>query len=729
LDAVSQADYYAMAGVFMSPRWTSRVIDVDGKFAAEIAELKRLRRQIQRSLTKRWREEDVDLLAAVKKWSSENRPAIDAAKIEQISHVLKPLATADDKSIGPAWKEMADAWKQTRSARLKGNEKFQLVTDFAEPGLPPNWLAEGAGVANGYVRHGTVLVSLAGDEIVRELLHRGYHTSALSSKLPGAIRLPPQDELAGKFIGLNLRGGEWAGYLVVPQNAFQSEAVTFLDPQSRAAKWLSIADSGRKHGVTRVLTEIVTSSLNPNFPPRTGLAKAASTKLPDDDDGFDKRSWFSLTGVVRHDDAGAPADTLDVYQPLFSESPPTSMNMAWTRIERWCQSTLDRWANDKATASDVQLLNWLLSQQLLPNRAADSTELAELSRQYREVESRIGFPRTVNSMDERSLRPVDYRLNVRGNVHDEGAAIHRDFLQVFADQHGVGKSRGSGRLELAEYLGGNRNPQTARVFVNRVWHWMLGAGIVATPSDFGRLGDRPSHPQLLDWLAIKFMEENWSTKRLVRRLALSQTFLQSTTTTRAAWDIDPQNRLLHHYPTRRLEAEEIRDNMLAVSGSLNRELYGRPIDPPRTVEDSKKRLFSGPLDSHGRRSIYMKMSIMDPPKFLVCFNLPDLKLPTGRRDITNGPTQALALLNDPLVVKLSADWGERLSRDPSKTPQERVRAMFVRSLGRPPREAELERWTAAAQSFSNDSDLMADKNAWSELAHAFFNIKEFIYYR
>jgi hypothetical protein len=189
--------------------------------------------------------------------------------------------------------------------------------------------------------------------------------------------------------------------------------------------------------------------------------------------------------------------------------------------------------------------------------------------------------------------PVNYRLNIRGNVDDEGPEIPRGFLEVFSQElstnyPSLGELSGSGRLELAHYLADQRNPQTARVYVNRVWQWIFGTGIVATPSDHGHLGDLPSHPELLDWLTLRFMEEGWSTKRLVKRLVLSRTFRQSGESEPEARQHDPDNRLLHHYPTRRLEAEAIRDNLLAVSGRLDPKLYGRPINPPRVAQDSAK---------------------------------------------------------------------------------------------------------------------------------------------
>jgi hypothetical protein len=294
----------------------------------------------------------------------------------------------------------------------------------------------------------------------------------------------------------------------------------------------------------------------------------------------------------------------------------------------------------------------------------------------------------------------------------------------------VAKSRGSGRLELAESLLQTEHPLTSRVYVNRVWQWLFGTGIVDTPDDFGRLGGKPSHPELLDYLAREFMREGWSTKTLVRRLVLSQTFRQSGGVREAARESDPANRLLHHYPLRRLEAEAIRDSLLAVSGRLDPQLYGHPIMPSRSAVDGKKRLFSGPLDGNGRRSLYLQMSIMAPPVFLAGFNLPDLKLPTGKRDVTNVPGQALMMLNDPFVSAMAKQWAAQLLQTPQPTAEDRVRAMFIQAFAREPQDDELPRWTAALRDFAtpNGGELMQDEAAWAQLAHALFNTTEFLFH-
>ncbi len=912
LDAISQKDYYALAGIFMTPRWTSRVIDAPGKHEVQIAELKRLREEIRAELGRAWLEnaksgafqgpvlqrwlaanrvDGNSVLQPLAKLVSETRwleiadvsatatapettltiegdgrtvlasgaeiPQADTytvrfttppgeaslLRLEALTHpslgsggpgrtvhgnfvlsriqvevaptgeseampVALASASADyeqpnypvaaalteagtgwgvglggnvdrtaqlvfaepvslpnggewtvtldfrlggghtlgrfrvtpgrefsgdsvpEETLLTRWRELAAEWRTTRAERRKRNESFTVLTDFSKPGFPEGWVTEGAGIEEGYVKDGTLLVALEGDRVVARILERGYHTHALSSKLPGAVRAPDPKTLPRAKARVKIAGGEWAGRSAVPQNAFLNEGPVFFDP-AKPPEWMPIDTPVElNNGVTRVLTDFVTASLHPNFPPRAGVARMGSVVLPNEDGGFDKRSWFSLVGIVADDEGKAPVDTLEAWVSLYEGSPPDNMKAVWNRVEEWISGPVHRFAEGKSTAGDVEVLNALLDADLLPNALDGTPGLAALVDRYREVETMIGFPRSANSMDERGVEPIDFRLNIRGDVYDEGPPVPRDFLEVFAGLHGVRDSDGSGRLELANYLSSPDNPQTARVFVNRVWRWIFGTGIVDTPNDFGKLGGRPSHPELLDWLALRFVEEDWSTKKLVRRLVMSEAFRQSGEVSEDGSRQDPDNRLLHHYPTRRLEAEAIRDSLLAVSGHLDPTLYGRPIRPHRSVEDDKKRLFSGPLDGHGRRSIYLEMSIMQPPEFLVGFNLPDLKLPTGKRDVTNVPAQALVLLNDPFVEAMAKQWGSELVTDGRQSPTARIQAMFLVAFGRLASADEVERWGRAAREFSSrPEDLMGDTSAWSEVAHALFNTKEFLYYR
>ncbi len=685
LEAVSQHDYYALAAMFTTPRWTSRVIDAPGKNDAAIAQLKQLRQSIRDELSKLW---SIPFTAdSLQQWAAGHKDALKG--------LGAPLATPAD------FPKMAATWQKSRETAQKANAAFKQAS-------LGKWVFEGDGFTHGQTDDGTPLIALEGENVLAGLLPRGWHSHALSSKLPGSLRMPPQHLVPGKFVSLKLAGGEFGGHLVVDDHAFQNETIVFYT--NTDAQWKSFADAALKNGAQQVAIEFCTSSLNPNFPPRTGLAKG----LKNDDFGHDKRSWLSITGIVTHDSAGTPQDELDAFANLY----PNKAATPWESIAAWFNAAVSRWCENKPRQGDREVLDWLLANALLPNKADPGSQLAQLIADYRRIESSIAFPRTVNSMDERDVEPVKYPLNVRGNVDTTGELIEPASLKMLAGD------RITSRLDLAESLLHSEHPLTARVYVNRVWQWIFGTGLVATPDDFGRLGDKPSHPELLDWLAREFIREGWSTKQLVRRLVMSETFRQSSLVADAAKERDPSNRLLHHYPTRRLEAEAIRDSLLAVSGRLDPQLYGRPILPLRSAEDGAKRLFTGPLDGNGRRSIYLQMSIMDPPKFLIGFNLPDLKLPTGKRDVTNVPSQALIMLNDPFVNAMAKHWAAELMKQSDVTEEIRVRSMFAHALGRELDESEQQRWLAALKDFGGNTP-----DAWERLAHALFNTKEFIYYR
>jgi hypothetical protein len=709
LEAVSQRDYYALAAMFTTPRWTARVIDAPGENDAVIARLKDLRSKIREQVAVLWSARDPFDAEGLRRWAEDHRASLEKAAPHEPAYPLAKLLA------GSSLTDLAAEWRRLRDEAKAANAAFTLLADPAKGRLPDGWVTEGDGIRHGWVEEGEPLVALEGETTLARLLPCGWHTHALSAKLPGVLRTPPQAEVPGAILGVRSAGGEFGGHLVVDDHAFQNETVAFYT--NVTPEWRSFTDAVLKNGAQEVTIEFCTSSLNPNFPPRTGLAKG----LPNHDSGHDKRSWISVTGIVSHASAGTPRNELGAFQGLYERA---SVSDPWESVSAWCNEAVHRWCSGNTGSGDPEVLNWLLGAGLLPNRADPGTPLAEQVAEYRRVESGIAFPRTVNSMDERGNPPARYPLNVRGNPDVTGELVEPASLRMLSGE-GI-----RNRRDLADSLLEPAHPLTARVYVNRVWQWIFGTGLVATPDDFGRLGDRPSHPGLLDWLASEFERDGWSTKRLVRRLVLSETFRQSGTVTVAAREFDPANRLLHHYPTRRLEAEAVRDSLLAVSGRLEPRLYGRPVPPYRTAEDDKKRLFSGPLDGDGRRSLYLQMSIMDPPKFLVGFNLPDLKLPTGRRDVTNVPAQALVLLNDPFVRAMAEQWARQLVREPHSAIDPRIEAMFRKAYGRLPDPSERIRWRDWIHGISGPGgDVMRSEKAWTEAAHALFNTKEFIHHR
>ena len=281
---------------------------------------------------------------------------------------------------------------------------------------------------------------------------------------------------------------------------------------------------------------------------------------------------------------------------------------------------------------------------------------------------------------------------------------------------------GSGRRELAEVLASANNPLTARVFVNRVWQHIFGTGLVPTVDNFGLLGEAPSHPELLDFLAHRFVHDHkWSVKKLIRELVLTRAFqIQGG----PAPEADATNRLLSRFPLKRLEAEAIRDNILAVSGQLDRTLGGEPIPVPHTLggtgsDSGNNYPESGPIDGNRRRSLYLAARGNFPSVFLDVFDKPASPTTFGRRDVSNVPTQALTLLNDPFLQQQAKAWGKAI-RDSNLSPDERVKAMFVAGFARKPSDAEAKRALALVGE---------DAAGWDDLALTLFNLKEFTHFR
>jgi hypothetical protein len=346
------------------------------------------------------------------------------------------------------------------------------------------------------------------------------------------------------------------------------------------------------------------------------------------------------------------------------------------------------------------------------------------------LEQQLQPDRTVGSAADWN-EGEDASLAIRGSYTDLGERVARGQVRFLKRSSNIVSSLSSGRLEWAQSVASADNPLTARVYVNRVWHYLFGAGLVRTPDDFGHLGELPSHPLLLDYLAQRFVDEGWSTKKLIRMLVTSSVWRQQSIPDARAIERDPENRLWHHLPMRRLEAESLRDTLLAVSGRLEPSLFGPPIEPYRAAEDAQKRLFKGPLDGQGRRSIYTEMTLMETPRFLALFNQPLPKQTVGRRDVTNVPDQALAMLNDPFVLEMASYWSQRQLADGAENVEQRAEWMLERALSRTIKADEVDRLLRllkqSAELRGNSANLLNDSLAWQDAAHAIFNLKEFIY--
>jgi hypothetical protein len=268
--------------------------------------------------------------------------------------------------------------------------------------------------------------------------------------------------------------------------------------------------------------------------------------------------------------------------------------------------------------------------------------------------------------------------------------------------------------------------------VNRIWHHLFGRGIVSSVDNLGVLGELPTHPELLDYLAVQFIKQGWSVKKTIRAVVLSRTYQMSAATGGPADEADPRNLLWHRMKVRRLEGEVIRDTMLAVSGRLNPRMYGPSVPVFLTpFLSGRGRPASGPLDGDGRRSLYVAIRRNFLSPMMLAFDTPIPFSTVGRRTVSNVPAQALILMNDPFVHQQAGLWAKRVLAV-SGTPAERIRTMYLTAFSRPPTETEL---AACLKFLGSQAQLQAQSNgkkldevgAWTDLAHVLFNAKEFIF--
>lgn len=294
------------------------------------------------------------------------------------------------------------------------------------------------------------------------------------------------------------------------------------------------------------------------------------------------------------------------------------------------------------------------------------------------IQSPVYAPHAVALRDREFIRPA--RIHRRGSSANLGPEVSRHFVSVIAGQNPKNFTQGSGRLELAKAIINPANPLTARVWVNRVWQHHFGAGLVRTPSDFGVRADPPSHPELLDWLATRFMAEGWSTKSLHRMILLSKVYQQRSDTVASgrAREIDPGNRLLWRMNSRRLTFEEYRDNLLASAGRLDPQRGGRATD-----------LFASQGTVHRRRTLYGLVDRQFLATTLRVFDFANPDLHTPARSETTAPQQALFALNHPFVAQQAKALARQIGGDSPMKPEEKVKRLYRAAYQRDPRSTEV----------------------------------------
>ncbi len=310
-------------------------------------------------------------------------------------------------------------------------------------------------------------------------------------------------------------------------------------------------------------------------------------------------------------------------------------------------------------------------------------EVAKLDRHIKDIEAQLAM-RPVAMGIEEQLPAKDIAIHVRGSVHTLGEVVPRGFLQAVSTAKPVELSAStSGRLEMADWLSSDRNPLTTRVLVNRVWYWMMGEGLVDTVDNFGTTGQSPSHPELLDWLSTRFQEGQWSVKKLVRQLVLSDVYRRSVIEpNQVAITTDPANRLYWRGNARRVDAESLRDAMLAISGELQ-YIPGGPTFRADVKDDYAYQ------HQPALRSVFQPVFRNSLPELLEAFDFPNPSMSAGRRSRSTVAPQALLLMNNAWVEARAKNAANRIVQETGVTDERHwIEAAYALCYGREPSTSE-----------------------------------------
>jgi mono/diheme cytochrome c family protein len=374
----------------------------------------------------------------------------------------------------------------------------------------------------------------------------------------------------------------------------------------------------------------------------------------------------------------------------------------------------------------VSLCCLLVKEGILPSSSSGAA-WDDAVKRYQQAEKQLPEPRYCLATADGN--GDDEAVFTRGNCHQPGLRVQRGLSAIYCGAESLQVGSGSGRLALAQRLvDPQRNPLIARVIANRIWKHHFGEGLVKSVDDFGRMGELPSHPELLDFLAARFVQDGWSIKKLQRQLVLSRTYRQSSKNDDPqVARLDPQGRLLSRMSLRRLEAETIRDAVLAASGQLKLEPREVGVLPCLTplMQGRGRPTVSGPLDGGGYRSIYLSVRRNFLPALLTSFDFPTPFSTMGRRSVSNVPGQELALMNDPFVIEEAQRWAEKVLRE-EKTPAACLERMFITAFARKPSSDEKTMALCFLKEQIEDNHLQKSQ-AWKNLAHALICAKEFIF--
>jgi hypothetical protein len=665
-DPISQADFYKFYGIMVSSRPATVNVDSPERQNLHRSEIEELKVEIRGGFAAHW-------LAGV-----------DAA-LERLEHA--DLGKPDDKDPLGAWAEWRDLppadiareLERTRAAFEAGHEHNErakknatFYADLRDQAGYDRWFRTGNGLGAKVSPAGSFALAGEGGKVFTGIYPAGVYSHLVSDKHSGILNSV-------------FHRAEGKGAAI---RAFGQHAIARFTLRSYPLK----------HGLHP------TATLSPT-PGWVGMGKydywkgekgyfQINTAADSTVDPGRERSWFGVLEAYAGNEGMRELGNPVVALPGSGKIADRASLLQFYRES--LRAAVAAWQSDTMTDPQAQLLDAFVSRGLLTNdTAALPADLKALVESYRRLETDIRIPRRAPGVMEGEV--WDQPMLARGDYKMEEAPVPRGFLEIFSGQQYP--RTGSGRLELADDILADRNPLTARVIVNRLWHHTFGRGIVDSTDNFGRLGSEPTHPQLLDHLAADLRENGWSMKRLVREMVMSRAFRSASFSPVANGDKDPENLRLAYFTPRRLDAEAILDSIRFVAAN------GTP-----------------------ERAVYAPMRRNDLDSFLTTFNLPIPISTVGTRNSTNVPAQALTLMNGRTAGDAAREWARRVRENRGlATPEAKIDAIFMQAYARRATPAE----TAACLEFiagdtvTGSADPVEDP--YFRLAHAILNSKELIY--
>ena len=672
-DPVPTSDYYALYGIFESMRFAYTPL-LSSHQQAWLDSIRSARAMLRRSVGAKWKQSLGGGVAAAQTGLDS-----DKAAVVPVTHSASSVSRLGSLS------------------RVDSTHNWWMIGDFRN-GSYDGWIPHGPGFEPRSEQHFVVSSGGRIDSLAFGMASSRY----LASGIPGALRSPT---FTLDMDSIHVVAAGHGSVIRIIVDNFQ-----LINPP-----------------IFQAIQEKVENSRLTTYRFGVNLWKGRKAYIELMVGSFKLQQHITDLHRILRDDSSyvevAYALAFDGSAPELPGSPGT-LNSTTQSIEQ----AVDTWVGGHASVPLLATINRALHSDVLPK--LDIGPTLGLIKRHKAHIGDIPYIMAVTAGDA-----IESPIFIRGNHQTLGdQPIPHRFLSAVSDHAAPFSKSANGRLEMARAIVNPSNPLTARVMVNRLWHHVFGRGIVKTVDNFGAQGSLPTHPQLLDYLALRFVEQGWSIKAMLREMLLSETFRRSTQSSPQARERDPENLLLGHYPVRRLDAEAIRDAILAISGRLDTTMYGEAVPTHLTefMNGPGRPEESGPLDGAGRRTVYLEVRRNFVSPMMLAFDRPIPFSTFGARNTTNVPAQSLTMLNDPFVAEQARVWADAVVTRHDLDIGGRIRYIYRKALSRSASPEDIADGfafleTEARRRVLDSAAMLDDVDLWAAYCHVVFNHKEFLY--